>query len=53
MEKSRHHKMTQEYFRLFEVHVAEDGMPATHGDMPPNLQRQMMADRQKAEQRRN
>lgn len=49
--EGNHHKMTREYFRIFEAHIAEHGMPATHNDVPLDLQRQLIADRQKAEQR--
>ncbi|KIW25422.1 uncharacterized protein PV07_08595 [Cladophialophora immunda] len=43
--------MTQEYFRIFEAHIAAHGMPATYNDIPLELQRKLIADRQKHERR--
>src|ERR1700744_6369784 len=49
--EGNHHKMTQECFRILEAYVAAHGIPATHNDVPLELQRQLIADRQKAERR--
>ncbi|ETI20610.1 hypothetical protein G647_08648 [Cladophialophora carrionii CBS 160.54] len=44
--KGVHHRMTPECFKLLEAHVTHYGMPASHSDMPLDVQRQLVMDRQ-------
>ncbi|KIW22004.1 uncharacterized protein PV07_12589 [Cladophialophora immunda] len=45
--EGNHHRMKAEYFKRLEEHVARHGMLSTHSDMPLDLQRQLVADRQR------